>query len=141
MFRRDDALQFIPEALPLYKGFDVNQRGMGNDVMLYLRACERYPYCFHIAEPLTHFLSHPGSITVGVLTDTPFLLNWCYIQAFGYFLKQAKLAPSAWFRLWWDLRYYVIRLRVLEILEAQARKRMPWSKLAKVFLDRIFNSA
>ena len=124
MFRREDALEFIPEHLPLYKGFDVNRRGIGNDVMLYLRACARYPYCFHLATPLTHCLAHEGSFSVEVVTGTPFLLDWCYIQAFAYFLKRAELPLAAKLRLSWDLRYYMFRLRVLEMLAPLAR-RMP----------------
>ena len=126
MFRRDDARQFIPEQLPAYKGYDVNRRGIGNDVMLYLRTCERYPHCFYISTPLTHFLSHPGSFSVDVSTNTPFRLEWCYIHSFAHFLERATLVPSARLRLSWDLKYYIARLRVLGILTTMARNMRRW---------------
>lgn len=122
MFRRRDAIEFIPEQLPTFKGFDTNRRGIGNDVMLYLGTCARYPYCFHIAAPLTNFLSHPDSFSVGVSTGAPVLLDWCYINAFAYFLKQAALGSFVKLRLTLDLKYYAVRLRALELFARLARE-------------------
>lgn len=115
MFRRRDALQLIPDNLPPYKGFDVNVRGIGNDAMLYLRTCSKYQYCFYVDKPLTHCLAHPDSISVAVQSSGPFLLAWCYIQAFSLFLRDSSLPLSSFLKLSWDLRYYMFRLKVLEM--------------------------
>jgi glycosyltransferase involved in cell wall biosynthesis len=114
IFRKEEALRFIPEHIPPYIGFDLNQRGIGHDVTLYLRTCERYPYCYHYAEPFTHCLEHSGSFSVIVGAEHPGLLDWCYIHAYWYFLRDTKLSRARKLRLAWDLIYYSFRLRVLQ---------------------------
>lgn len=142
LFRRKDASRFIPTQLPPYNGFDVNRYGIGNDVTLYLRTCEQYPYCYYIDEPLIHFRSHPESFTLRLEGQTRNLPAWCYIHAYTLFMRQAKLKPLPKARLSWDLAYYKFRLRVLQALGALGRSLRPRATaLLTVVLGSVLGSA
>ncbi|MCL4518308.1 MAG: glycosyltransferase [Thaumarchaeota archaeon] len=69
-------------------GISCGQFGMGNDVMLYLRACGDYPSVYHIAESLSHYRIHPSSITISSRDNSGEL---CILSAVAHFLSENRL--------------------------------------------------
>ena len=88
LFRRSDVLCWLEGALPNRLGLPCFERGVGNDLMIFLRACDDYHWCYYINDPLVHFLGHPGSLTVASKKDAVHVL--CYDVAAARFLSTAR---------------------------------------------------
>ncbi|MCL5951009.1 MAG: glycosyltransferase [Chloroflexi bacterium] len=69
-------------------GLPCGRYGMGNDVLLYLRACGDYPCLFHLAEPLAHYRIHASSITISSRDSSGEL---CVLSAIAHFLAEKKM--------------------------------------------------
>ena len=91
LFRRRDVLGSFPEHVPNNFGLDCDQYGAGNDVMLFLTTCERYPYVYGISRRLLHFLAHESSFSVSVSESSPKTFGICYDSAFSYFIATTSL--------------------------------------------------
>lgn len=99
LFRLKDLLSAITLRIPNRLGYDCDQYGIGNDALLYWRACERYPYVYHVREPLIHFdaaqVDEPGfsySLTEAGKGD---MLRTCYLASFAYFLATSSLPEKS----------------------------------------------
>lgn len=93
LFRRKDIERWLVRNLPNRFDLNCNSYGMGNDLMPYLKACDEYPYFYHIKETLAHFRAHPTSMTVAVAKRDPYMGFKCYFSVFAHFLSSSTL-PS-----------------------------------------------
>jgi len=91
MFRRDDFIEGLVEHILNNFGCNCNQIGMGNDLMLFLRMCAKYPYAFYILNRLSHFRAHQLSFSVEVSNWAPSMSRICYNNAIASFLASAPL--------------------------------------------------
>lgn len=98
LFRTDDLRRSL---LPELQGVRVNeftQTGAGIDLLCFLLTAQRYPRIAHIAEPLTQFREHPGSIS----SSRAGLVRAQYLEARIWFCKQhapehlSELLAEAW---------------------------------------------
>lgn len=92
LFRRKDFERWlIPDDHNRF-GLRCGDYGMGNDCLLYLRACAHYPYIAHVAEPLAHYQIHEGSITIADTRTR--MVELCIWSATAHFLSETRLPPS-----------------------------------------------
>ncbi len=91
LFRREDAIEGLIEHIPNKFGLKCNQMGMGNDLMLFLRTCAKYPYVFYISDRLSHFRAHQSSFTIGASSSSSDISRICYSNARAYFLATVPL--------------------------------------------------
>lgn len=67
VFRRDDAIQFLKEANECNRDHEQFTRPnmmLGNELLLYLRVCEKWRRWFYLDKALTYYGAHEGSETV-----------------------------------------------------------------------------
>lgn len=64
LFRAGDVRSSLLEQIPNRVGSDFTLHAIGNDLLLFLLVASRYPFFHVIAEPLSFFRVHDGSITV-----------------------------------------------------------------------------
>jgi glycosyltransferase involved in cell wall biosynthesis len=96
LFRRKDVLKNLLAEVPGALGKYGRNSGVGEDLLLFLLASLDYPRYAHLPEPVSHFLSHPASITtsagnsgnMGALADA-------YLVAKQYYLRQKGSIPPA----------------------------------------------
>lgn len=88
LFRAHDVRECLLEQVPNRVGSDFSMHAIGNDLLLFLLIAARYPYFSVIADPLSYFRSHAGSITV---SSTPGRIPLHYDLAKAYFLSQVSL--------------------------------------------------
>ncbi len=91
MFRQSDLLETLVEEIPTRLNLDCTFKGIGPDLLLFLRQCEKYSRVFHLNRRLCHFTSHQGSITN---RHSKSLRHFCYDAAFGYFLATSHIPLS-----------------------------------------------
>lgn len=91
LFRRKDFEQWLMPDDHNRLGLRCSDYGMGNDCLLYLRACARYPYMAHVAEPLAHYQIHEGSITIADTRTR--MAELCIWSAMAHFLAETQLPP------------------------------------------------
>jgi len=97
LFRRADALAAFTSTLPTRSEFDCNRYGIGNDVTLYWKLCQRYSHAYYISDPLVHFSDgqegEAVSFTMSLCrSGQAAKLAHCYQSAFGHFLATASLS-------------------------------------------------
>lgn len=91
LFRRNDFSRWLTASDHNRMGFLFGKYGMGNDVLLYLRACGEYKYVYHIAEPLVNYRIHKESITVA---DFSGLGSKGILSAAAYFISESKISED-----------------------------------------------
>jgi hypothetical protein len=64
---------------------------MGNDLILFLLACEEHPYVYYIAQALTHFRAHTSSFTTALAKSSPHIFSLCYLSTFANFISGSGL--------------------------------------------------
>jgi glycosyltransferase involved in cell wall biosynthesis len=64
LFRTSDLRKHILTALPGVDGYDFLRYGAGVDWLIYVLTALNYPHVAYVAEPLTYFHAHTGSITI-----------------------------------------------------------------------------
>lgn len=91
MFRQEDVIAGLIEHIPNKFGIECNRRGMGNDLMLFLKTCTKYPYVYYVADRLSHFRAHQSSFTIEISISAPTTGKICYNNTKAYFLATAPL--------------------------------------------------
>ncbi len=98
LFRRSDVLSTLSLEIPNRFGLNCSDYGIGNDALMLWRCCERYPFVYHVRQPLFH-LTEPE-------VDEPSVtwhlersghgekLSLCYHIAFANFLANSTLSPD-----------------------------------------------
>jgi len=89
LLRREDFARWLTADDHNRLGMDCSRYGMGNDCLLYLRACGDYPYVYHIAEPLAHYRIHELSITISHHRTA--MGGLCVVSAAAHFLAESSL--------------------------------------------------
>jgi hypothetical protein len=110
VFRRSDALVNLLPEVPGAEGLYGKNKGVGEDVLLFLLTSLRYPYYAHVPQPLANFLAHPGSITIDAVGSSKYVeLVKAYSKAKAYYhslpgseAPRSGLADAA-DRLAWNL--------------------------------------
>lgn len=138
LFRRKDVVKWLVKNIPNRFGLNCNSYGMGNDLMLYLRACEEYPYFYHINEVLAHFRAHSTSMTVAVAKKDPHMGFKCYLSAFGHFLATYRLPLFQKQQLQSLLFLHVLVWESKRLLKE--KRLIGWIKEAKQDYEKMFPS-
>jgi hypothetical protein len=86
LFRREDVTSSLTLNIPTETGGRCVPRGIGPDLLLYLRSCEKYPLALQLPQTLSHFAGHGSSITS---IEKRWFRHYCYDAAFGWFLATA----------------------------------------------------
>lgn len=89
LFRRDDALAAWESAIPNRLGIDCGARGLGPDLLLFLRMCSKYRTMVRVAEPLVHFRAHAASIT---FAEQAVVRDLCYDVVLAWYVASAPLS-------------------------------------------------
>jgi len=96
LLRRQDALSALDLEIPNKSCIDFNSYGIGNDALILWRCCEKYPYVYHIQEPLVHFAEpdkdEPGFTMSLVRSGRGDTVSLGYKNAFAYFLSTSSLS-------------------------------------------------
>jgi glycosyltransferase involved in cell wall biosynthesis len=92
LFRREDFTRWLTTDHHIRMNMDCGLYGMGNDCLLYLQACNDYPYILHKAEPLAHYRIHLSSLTIENMGQS--MGELCVLGAFGHFLAQSRLPEN-----------------------------------------------
>lgn len=98
LFRTEDLRRSLLPELPGVRASDFTQTGAGIDLLCFLLTAQRYPEIAHIAEPLTQFREHPGSIS----SSRAGLVRAQYLEARIWFCRQhapehlAEMLAEAW---------------------------------------------
>lgn len=112
LFRRKDVLENLLPEVPGAAGLFGPRTGVGEDLLLFLLTSLRYPRYGHLAEPLTNFTAHAGSITMDALSSKKRqALIDAYAHARAYYLQRDGSVPS---------RHGVARLFDLALWHLQA---------------------
>ena len=90
LFRLEDMRDCLLEQVPNRVGSDFAMHAIGPDVLLFLLVAERYPFFYRLAQPLSYFRSHPGSITLSA-GKSKIALH--YDMAKAWFVSRAGLPP------------------------------------------------
>jgi len=92
LFRRREVEQGFVRTIPTEKKAGCHsyckKYGFGIDILPFLRACDAYPRVYHAGTLLTHFLAHPGSITVSHMGK---ISRRCYNTTYAWFLSTSQL--------------------------------------------------
>lgn len=88
LFRRKDVERGLEYPIPDHFGLQCNEKGIGSDLLIFLRTCDSYPHVYYIDRPLSHFRGHRGSIS---LSHSRQFNSLCYDIAFGWFLATSNL--------------------------------------------------
>jgi len=91
MFKREDVIEGLIEHIPNKFDLKCDQIGMGNDLMLFLRTCAKYPYVFYVSDRLSHFRAHQSSFTIRISRSMPDMSRICHNNARAYFLATVPL--------------------------------------------------
>jgi glycosyltransferase involved in cell wall biosynthesis len=91
LFRLKDMRDCLLERVPNRVGSDFAKHAIGSDVLLFLLVAERYPFFFRLAEPLSYFRIHQGSISVSAARGK---LPLHYDIAKAWFVSRAELPPG-----------------------------------------------
>jgi len=85
LFRLEDLKKNLVNEIPSPTLSNFSAHGAGPDLLIYLLTAKDYPEIGFVAEPLSFFRAHEGSITV---SDRSFLIRRCYRQAKIWFTEE-----------------------------------------------------
>lgn len=129
LFRRRDVEQGLEIDIPNRLGLDCSQRGIGPDLLLFLRICDTYPKVYYLGSVLSHFRGHEGSITI---SHGGSLCNLCYDVAFSWFLATSRLPVSQ--------KRHLNALLLIRTLSSSRLKvlnyRNPWQAYSRMFPEQ-----
>lgn len=108
IFRLGDIRDCLLEQVPNQVGSDFSMHAIGNDVLLFLLVAVRYRKVVRLAEPLSYFREHAGSIT---LSSSPGKVTLNYAIAEAYFISQVALPKALVARFNALLWIYSLRFR------------------------------
>lgn len=135
LFRLADMRDCLLEQVPNRVDSDFAMHAIGNDVLLFLLVAARYPRFVRLADPLSYFRDHPGSITVSSARGK---IPLHYDIAKAWFVAKHPPAPAVAARfnalLFLDLlafRHNAFGLhRVDDFYPASASRPIAWPWLA-----------
>lgn len=87
IFRLADIRKNLLLQIPNEIGSDFSMHAIGNDLLLFLLTAKDYDYFGHVAEPLSFFRSHDGSISI---SSTSGKLPVHYALAKAYFIENFR---------------------------------------------------
>lgn len=96
IFRMDDIRKNLWLNIPNKMGSNFSVHAIGNDLLLFLLTANEYKLIGHVAEPLSYFRSHSGSITTSTNAGN-IELNYSIVKAFfteKYYPKLKKYVAS-----------------------------------------------
>lgn len=129
MFRRKDLVKWLIPTFADSSDLRCAKRGIGPDLLLFLRACEHYPKIYYCHYVLNHFRAHGGSITINEQGSNEGIVDVCYDVAFGWFLANSQLPDK-------ERRQYNTLLLIRSMTPARFRShrtRNPWRVYQRVF--------
>ncbi len=105
LFRTDDLRRNLRLNVPNRIGSDFSMHAIGNDLLLFLLTCQQYPTFATVAEPLSIFREHEGSITVASGLDRV-VLHYDVVRAYfcHFHYRGTVLQRKLNTLLWWHLR-------------------------------------
>ena len=129
IFRRKDALKNLLLQIPNARGIYGKDSGVGEDLLLFLLTSRDYPKYVHISEPLSCFLAHPGSITIGaILAGNRQDIVDSYANAKSYYFNlPGSISPSTslqnlFFIIKWYYRSGTLVKEMLRLVKRSLQK-------------------
>jgi len=94
IFRMKDIRENLWLQIPNKVNSDLTMHAIGNDLLLFLLTANQYKYFGHVAEPLSFFRAHEGSISI---SSTSGKLPLHYALARAYFVENYRPKDKACF--------------------------------------------
>lgn len=139
IFRMSDIRKNLWLQIPNKVNSDFSMHAIGNDLLLFLLTANEYKYFGHVAEPLSFFRSHEGSISISSKSGK---LPLHYALARAYFVENHQPQLKACFASYLQLllwRYKDSKTYALESIQDffQAEVKLSKSCLAKELIFKL----